>query len=351
MRATFVWSFVALLVALVVLAQVDVIEETDLQRDWKHADTMVSGDDPYQYQRPRTPGAMVLQLPLVLAGHEGTRAVGVVLAAVGLVGIGYSAVRIGGWSPTLIPVVVVALSPTYPVVTSAQGGNLGLFVSGMVAVAWASGRLGVLVGLVAALKLYPLLFVVAFWLVGRRRVAAWAVGSFAGVNAVGWLWIRPDVGSVWAAFRSSSERMFGHPGNGSVASNLGRVGVGEGAAVAVLLLMAGVWVMWRRRDLALPVAASVAVLVPTISWAGYHMLSLVALAWVAHHSPRVALGVAVVVAPLLFHWPPQMVGGLEAMLISFLILLAVIWSRSDQVDGGVSDLEVGVQRPAESVAG
>jgi alpha-1,2-mannosyltransferase len=61
---------------------------------------------------------------------------------------------------------------------------------------------GVLVGIAAAVKLVPAIFVPYLWLTGRRRAAYVAIATFVGCTVVGWV---ADASDSWEFFR---HRMF-----------------------------------------------------------------------------------------------------------------------------------------------
>ncbi|MCR6488918.1 glycosyltransferase 87 family protein [Amycolatopsis sp. OK19-0408] len=134
---------------------------------------------------------------------------------------------------------------------------------------------GVLIGLAAAIKLIPLIFVVHLLLTGRRADAARALGTFAGATALGAVLLPADSVRYWtsALFNDHFARMKGWVGNQSWAGFADRTAPGQAwllAAVALIVAGAVVVVRWRwlagdERG-ALLVTAGCALLVSPISW-------------------------------------------------------------------------------------
>ncbi|MEU8080191.1 glycosyltransferase 87 family protein [Catellatospora citrea] len=114
---------------------------------------------------------------------------------------------------------------------------------------------GVLVGLAAAIKLTPLLFVVFFLLAGRRRDALRAAAAFAGSAVVAAVLLPADSLQFWTASLFSTARVgdMASLGNQSLHAVLGRAGIGaEHRPVVWLILVVGICALalWRARGLA-----------------------------------------------------------------------------------------------------
>lgn len=114
---------------------------------------------------------------------------------------------------------------------------------------------GVLVGLAAAIKLTPLLFVVFFLLAGRRRDALRAAAAFAGSAAVAAVLLPADSVQFWTRSLFSTSRVgdMASLGNQSLHAILGRAGIGpEHRPVVWLVLVAVICALalWRARSLA-----------------------------------------------------------------------------------------------------
>jgi alpha-1,2-mannosyltransferase len=113
---------------------------------------------------------------------------------------------------------------------------------------------GVLVGVAAAIKLTPLLFVVYFLLAGRYRDAGRAVAAFAGCAVLAAVVLPADSWTYWTGTVAQTSRIgnLASLGNQSVHGMLLRVGVDAGA---LPLLWAGLVAaicavaLWRARQL------------------------------------------------------------------------------------------------------
>ncbi|MEJ2858701.1 MULTISPECIES: glycosyltransferase 87 family protein [unclassified Saccharothrix] len=166
---------------------------------------------------------------------------------------------------------------------------------------------GVLVGLAAAVKLTPLVFVLFFLCRRRFEAAGWATGVFAAATAVGFAvapgasvdyWTR----AVWSADRVGEVSL---PGNQSVRGMLVRLGVPSlwVVAVVVVLALAG-WVVVRSPGV-LPAwlaTAAIGTLVSPMSWS-HHWVWLAPLLVAAVLSARPALALPAAAAAVLApHW-------------------------------------------------
>ncbi|HEY3481206.1 MAG TPA: glycosyltransferase 87 family protein, partial [Streptomyces sp.] len=134
---------------------------------------------------------------------------------------------------------------------------------------------GVLIGLAAAIKLIPLIFVAHLLLTGRRADAARALGTFAGATALGAVLLPADSVRYWTSALSNDHfaRMKGWVANQSWAGFAARTALGQAwLLVVVALIVAGAVVVvrwrWRAGDErgALLVTAGCALLVSPISW-------------------------------------------------------------------------------------
>lgn len=124
--------------------------------------------------------------------------------------IGYG---INPWTATLFPLTLVVVS--FPIEGMLQRGNIELFVWIFTAAGtWAFMRdrddaAGVLWGLAAATKLYPVLLLTLMLAKRRFRAFAVGVGSFIAASALSMLYLGPSLG---VAFRGSMRSVFGYQG-------------------------------------------------------------------------------------------------------------------------------------------
>lgn len=143
---------------------------------------------------------------------------------------------------------------------------------------------GVLIGLTAAVKLTPLIFVPYLWLTGQRRAAGVALGTFAGATGLGWLLMPGDSArywftELWRIGRVGDPRL---PGNVSVQGLLTRSGLPDRylwPALVVVITVVGLWRAARADRYGMPllgaaIAGCVSLCVCPISW-DHHALWLV----------------------------------------------------------------------------
>ncbi|HHV22576.1 MAG TPA: DUF2029 domain-containing protein [Propionibacterium sp.] len=165
---------------------------------------------------------------------------------------------------------------------------------------------GALIGLAAAIKLTPLAFLVLAVLVGRRAVAAWGVGTFAALTAIGALAL-PTETRVFVA-KVLAGQLYGDPvyvGNQSLSAVFARL-AGTGSSISLLalavsvlaalvaLVAASVW--WRRgeRVLAVGLIGLATCLASPLSWTHHHvwalLVGLAALSATMSHAARLLAG-------------------------------------------------------------
>jgi alpha-1,2-mannosyltransferase len=134
---------------------------------------------------------------------------------------------------------------------------------------------GVLIGLAAAVKLIPLIFVGHLLLTGRRADAVRALATFAGATVLGAVLLPADSARYWtsALFNDHFAQMKGWVGNQSWAGFAARTAPGQAwlpVVAAVVVAGAAFAVRWRHRAGdergALLVTAGCALLVSPISW-------------------------------------------------------------------------------------
>lgn len=150
---------------------------------------------------------------------------------------------------------------------------------------------GVLVGLAAAVKLTPALFVLGLLVMGRRRAAAYAAATFAIATGLAHLVMPGDSARFWLVVVHQASRV-GDPAywsNSSIYALALRAGLDPPAATRIWLPLAAVvaLVALRRAVLAARSGATVsavailglaAVLISPISWVHHLVWVLVALA-------------------------------------------------------------------------
>lgn len=196
----------------------------------------------------------------------------------------------------------VVLMMAHPVIVNLAWGQINLVLAALVLHDLLVRRSGVLIGLAAALKLTPGVFVLYLLLCGRRREAGTAALTFAGVSAVGALLAPGASWRYWThdAVAGSGIGGFDHTGNQSVRGLAERVvgdtgGVLVWLVVAVPLLVVGL-VLARRAAragnevLAAGVAGVTACLVSPVSWIHHWVWCIPCLAALPR-TPRAVLAV------------------------------------------------------------
>jgi alpha-1,2-mannosyltransferase len=143
------------------------------------------------------------------------------------------------------PFYALVLVLSAPVASNLKFGQVSLFLAALIAVDVLALRQsrwqGLLIGLAAAIKLTPLIFIPLLWLAGRRRAAVLATATFATCGALAVLALPGDSWRFWTTEVSHVSRL-GHItgiGNQSLNAALLRVELSAPARSAVVLLAGG----------------------------------------------------------------------------------------------------------------
>ncbi|GIG56522.1 hypothetical protein Lfu02_08940 [Longispora fulva] len=251
----------------------------------------LAGGDPYDYLRPPTnlygftypPFALLCMLPMALLGWHATVAVSVALnvaaSAVLLCWLVDPVARRRGWSRwyafALGGCLLAFYGPARDTVSFGQV-NLLLLVLVLADARLLSGRwaryAGIGVGLAAAVKLTPALFVGYLVVTGRWRAAATAVGTTAAATLLAW-WVLPGTSrEFWTHTLWDTSRVgnLAYVSNQSLQGALARFGVTDKLpwALAVLVALA-IWA-WRVRRADVPsgfaLTGLAACLVSPVTW-------------------------------------------------------------------------------------
>src|SRR5665647_2776116 len=156
---------------------------------------------------------------------------------------------------------------------------------------------GALIGLAAAIKLTPLLFVVFAVIIWRRRVAVMATVSFAFFTLIAWILLPKESSEFWRSLGKGEVNTAGpvYVGNQSVSGALTRwfaedrptiiAGLVIGFAVAfIATVVAAVW--WRRGEkvFAVGLVGLATCLASPLSWTHHHVWAVILLVAVTMHS-------------------------------------------------------------------
>ncbi len=176
---------------------------------------------------------------------------------------------------------------------------------------------GILVGMAAAVKLVPLVFVPFFLVTRQRRAALWAAATFGLCTAVAWCASPSASWTYWTKDVLDAKRIGGvtYTSNQSLRAALDRVShhLWSQPTVAlfeVVVLVAGLALAsWADRSssrfLAIVCCGVTGLLVSPISWSHHFVWVVPVLLWLAIGTDRPALGPMVAAAGwVLFWWSP-----------------------------------------------
>lgn len=253
----------------------------DLQFDRSYAVQMSDGINPYQGTTPRPPSALVLQWPLVAVPAGQIRLVVRLLASVSTTILAWAVVRLARLKPKWLPVVAASILASTPGTVAVESGNLAPVVAALVSLAWLGLTPSLMIGVSAALRVYPVVFVPKAW-----AACVWV----AALNLIGWAVIGLGPSEVVGNLSSMARAMLEHPGNQSLAATLHQyAGVPAFAATIAgfAAVMVGAVQAWRiTGDGGWAAAAPWAVLAPAIAWQSYQLLLVPAVAWITRQNPR-----------------------------------------------------------------
>lgn len=323
----------------------------DLQADRLSALAAIDGADPYQpvnqlagrygsdlwweWIHPRTPGALLLQVPLVVLGEASLRLVAVVGTAAALVLTAVYVMRHLGFSDKLLipgAIVVGMLSISVEAATvGAQSSVLAL----LLAVAWIRLRLqddvgaGVAVGVAITLKVFPwLLLIVLLW--SRRRAAASALVTGAALFGVGLLFPGVSFGGAAIALSSANQSaaldlnasvtrfLVGGENFESVAIGLAVVGL-----LGALLVTRLDWDFDRKWFAVMALGLAVSPLI----WSHYALVLVPGLIWMVSQGGRLKVVGAVLTAALVLPAPLVIAWYVVPALIVGMLIATAMPSR------------------------
>jgi hypothetical protein len=232
---------------------------------------------------PRTPAAVLFQAPLLLIPEAILMPV-VTLSVVGLTlfALWLTSVITGVDWRRLVWVAPLLLI-SYPVVTSISYGSISVMVTVvLILTAWAFRDRtwsGVPLGLAAAIRLWPALIIVGFWIAGRRRAAYLALAVLVMANVAGLLLPGVTVeGSLASLIQGGGDWMH-HTQNSSMALVFDWFGLPAMAATGAVSLL-GLLMAVRNPDHAIPICLVTALLASPLSWPTYMLAALpVVIVW------------------------------------------------------------------------
>ena len=281
------------------------------------------------------PFAGLLCVPLAALGWDTARVLVTLLSLAALLAVVRATVPA---RPAVVSAVVAAGLCLEPVRATLAFGQVNLLVMALVVLDLTrrAGRpaSGVLIGLAAAVKLTPLIFLPYLLLTGRRREAGTALATFAGTVAVGWLVLPAESARYWFHLVAEPERVGGvaYSGNQSLLGALTRLldgsdvarplWLGVAAAVGVLGLAGAAALSAAGRELAgIALCGLTGLLVSPISWTHHWVwvlpAGIAAVTWIAgrpradRRRPAVLLAGAGLLFALAPVWWPAAGGNAE----------------------------------------
>lgn len=217
--------------------------------------------------------------------------------------------RVGIRRRTLLAGAFVALAWTVPVWINMRYGQISLLLMAMVVVdfLWLKGKRphGVLIGVAAAIKLTPALFVVHFLLTRQWRAMVTAVATFVSAQLIALLVIPTDTWRFWTdAVFDNSRYGDNVDGNRSIRGMLERVDAPVLLVVAAVVLVTAIG-LWRARSAefagepvtVVAILGALSICVAPVGWQ-HHMTWLLVAVIVLAGTPR-RLWLAVVLTALL----------------------------------------------------
>ncbi len=119
--------------------------------------------------------------------------------------------RVGAYSPLVYAGLLVAAEYLVPVRDTFYFGQVNLFLVGLVVLDLTVNRgrwpRGVFVGLAAAIKLTPALFIPYLWMTGRRKAAGVAAATFVGAQLLAAVLIPSDSSRYWTSTVFEGQRL------------------------------------------------------------------------------------------------------------------------------------------------
>ena len=214
------------------------------------------------------------------------------------------------------PLIALVLFLSAPVASDVRYGQVSLFLALAVLVdVLRRGRAqGVLIGLAAAIKLTPLIFIPMLWFGGRRRAAVTAAVTFAGCGAAAAAILPADSWRYWTTEVRDVDRLgsIASPGNQSLNGALIRFGQTAPVRSATVLLLGGLVVVLALRRAARLAAAgdrlagtvvvgAASIAFSPVSWT-HHQVWLVLAAFLPMHPAWRGLGLVLMLLPVTAVW-------------------------------------------------
>ena len=311
---------------------------------------------PERLIHPRLPGMLLLQVPWALFPFEVAGPAAGLSALLGFaVAIGWVARLVGGRPSVallILPLLVAHPFVRFAIMFGNSGAWLGALVIGALIMIRRGRQIpaGILLGIAALLRVFPLLFLVLTWRRGHRVATLSGAATFVLANMAGMAVFRIAPIRVVEALRASGAAWLEFPWNLSLVPRMiGLVGQGVGI-VSILVALGLTWVVARSRlneSRAWAIVGVVGLLLSPISWDSYRSLLVLpfALLWSTRLAgSRVFVLVGVLVPYLIWSAGANVVSMAQAVIEATLIgVLASfgagamrVGRRAYAVEGGAS---------------
>jgi alpha-1,2-mannosyltransferase len=279
----------------------------------RHGHALYSMITPMRLGYTYPPVGALLALPLSLVPFALVKAVWAGLICVALavtVWFGFRPLlaRAGPSAPTVLVAAVAGCALLYPVQQEFYFGQVDLFLVALCLLDLCARQprwpRGLLIGLAAAIKLEPGLFIIYLLITKRRKEALVAALSFAAWTALAWLVDPRDSAAYWTDAIFHTSRLGGNAsaGNQSLRGLILRAFKPEPAPAAAWLALALVvgaaglaaaWSCWRRgHDMAgIAITGLLSAELSPVAWFHHYCWMIVALGVVVgegRHRPRIA---------------------------------------------------------------
>jgi alpha-1,2-mannosyltransferase len=189
-----------------------------------HGSALYSMQTPQGLPFTYPPVSAMLAVPLTLvplraAEFAWTAMVFVPLAVAVWVGFRDLLQRTGAYRQAVFAALIGCCAFLVPVEQVMSFGQIDLFLVALCLLDCCASRprwpRGVLIGLAAAVKLEPAVFVVYLLITGRRKAAAVAAASFAALTAVAWAFAPEDSLAYWTSAIFDTQRLGGNAAAGN----------------------------------------------------------------------------------------------------------------------------------------
>jgi alpha-1,2-mannosyltransferase len=319
-------------------------------------DFISAGDAPFTYP----PFAGLLFLPLIGTPTPALQlgwTLSTLAILTGLALVLSRQARPGGDLSRLAPAFALLLVLSAPVSSNLRFGQVSLLLAALITidvlVLRQSRWQGLLIGLAAAVKLTPLIFIPMLWLAGRRRAAVLATSTFAACGVLAGVALPGDSWRFWTTEISQVSRL-GHItgiGNQSLNAALLRLELSAPARSAIVLLAGGAIAALalhraarraRAGDWfsALVLTGAAGLVLSPVSWTHHQiwlvlaaLLPVAGAAWARCAWP--ALVLAVMLLPLPALGPPLWSNSRLLLAVAIAVLLPLVPAGPARPDGGV----------------